>query len=315
MMKRYLAVILTLSFPCFSKKLIKEIIVNNNKLHIKINKDFKENYLTDDFFVEYEPDINLEQFDYSVLSMPFIMNVISIVWISGETYSVDEMDKELFESLKRIKKVFKTMYPKTPWNGELSPLALVSHSSHIKADDTKTALLFSGGIDSVSSALDHLDKKQLLITAWGHWDLPLKNKSLFKTRSRKIKAFAKSFDNESTILRSNYTSMLDYMYLSSLSPEIPKWRLGAVEGLGWAGLTAPILLSKGYTTLRIASSHTWAYPYPSAASPFIDNNLRYCGLKVLHDQFDKTRLQKVAFICDTWTRLAMKPSLLQICSL
>ena len=47
------------------------------------------------------------------------MNVIAIVWISGNTYYVDEMDTEFYHSLIRIKKVFKTMYPKTAWNGEL----------------------------------------------------------------------------------------------------------------------------------------------------------------------------------------------------
>ena len=109
--------------------------------------------------------------------------------------------------------------------------------------------------------------------------------------------------------------MLNYKYLSSLSREITKWRLGAVEGLGWAGLTAPVLLSKGYDTLRIASSHTWNYPYPSAASPFIDNNLRYCGLRVQHDQFDYTRLMKIDFIDQMVTKLGIQKPFLKICSL
>ena len=108
--------------------------------------------------------------------------------------------------------------------------------------------------------------------------------------------------------------MLNYQYLSQLSKEIPKWRLGAVEGLGWAGLTAPILLSKGISTLHIASSHTWHYPYPSAASPFIDNNLRFCGLRVLHDQFTLTRLQKVAYIDAVYNELGLEKPFLKICS-
>ena len=49
----------------------------------------------------------------------------------------------------------------------------------------KTALLFSGGLDSTSTALAHLDKKQLLITAWGHWDLPLNEPALWQVRKRK----------------------------------------------------------------------------------------------------------------------------------
>ncbi len=294
-------------------QLIESVQVNHNILNIQVNKAFKKEYLESDFFVKYESDINLEQFDYSITTMPFILNVISLVWISGKTYYVDEMDAELHESLKRVKKVFNTMYPNTSWEGELKVGRLIKHT--IPRDSSKTALLFSGGIDSMATALNHLDKQQLLITAWGHWDLPLGNTDLWHTRSKKIKQFANQFGNESSILRSNYTSMLNYLHLSTLSPEINKWRLGAVEGLGWAGLTAPILLSKGYDTLRIASSHTWSYPYPSAASPFIDNNLRFCGLRILHDQFDYTRLMKIQFIHQMVCTTGIKKPFLKICSL
>jgi len=306
-------VLLTI-FSVKAQDLIQRIHVHKNTLQISVNESFKKQYLTDDFFVEYEPPIDLEQFDYSILSLPFITNVVSIVWISGETYFVDEMDTELYESLKRVKQVFSVMYPKTSWSGELVPRKLVTHPRPFTDDHTKTALLFSGGIDSISSMLAHLDKKQLFITAWGHWDLPLNNQDLWKVRSHKINAYAENFGNKTTFLRSNYTSMLNYQYLSQLTPEIPKWRLGAVEGLGWAGLTAPILLATGITTLRIGSSHTWKYPYPSAASPFIDNNLRFCGLKVLHDQFALTRLQKVAYLDSVYTAHALPKPFLKICS-
>jgi hypothetical protein len=313
-MKRFVTILLLFSYSVHARDLITDIKVRKNRLHIKVDESFKRTYLTDDFFVEYESDIDLEQFDYSILTMPFILNMISTIWCTGETYWVKEMDEELYESLQRVKKVFQVMYPKTSWNGELKAQKLVSHARSFPEDPTQTALLFSGGVDSVSSSIEHRDKKQLLITAWGHWDLPLMNKTLWKTRSYKIQEFAASFGNTVTFLRSNYTSMLNYQYLSQLSPEISKWRLGAVEGLGWAGLTAPILLSRGISTLRIASSHTWQYPYPSAANPFIDNNLRFCGCKILHDQFTFTRLQKVAFIDKVYTELAQKRPFLKICS-
>ncbi len=166
--------------------LIDGVSVTKNKLSVTINKDFKAQYLKGNFFAEYEPDINLEQFDYSILTMPFIMNAISIVWISGNVYYVDEMDTELYHSLERVKKVFQTMYPKTKWDGELRARTLVDH--HFTApQDTRerTALLFSGGIDSTSTAFAHLDKKELLITAWGHWDLPLNEHELWQTRRKK----------------------------------------------------------------------------------------------------------------------------------
>ena len=297
-------------------KLIEEIKVTKNKLSVVVNKEFKEKYLKAHFFAEYDPDILLDHFDYSVLSMSFILNVIGIVWISGNIYYVDEMDTQLYHSLERIKKVFQTMYPHTSWDGELRARTLVDHS-FAQPVDTKerTAILFSGGIDSTSTAFAHLDKRQLLITAWGHWDLPLHEQELWKTRRKKIVSFAQQFGNKATFIKSNYTSFLNWEYLSRITPEIPKWRLGAVEGLGWAGLVAPILLTKGYPNLRIASSHTWLYPYPSAASPFIDNNIEFCGLRVLHDQYDFTRMAKIEFIARVCKQKKCEKPFLKICSL
>lgn len=303
--------------------LIERISVQGNKITVTPHEGFKKQYLTANFFAEYDADINLKQFDATVLAMPFIMNVISIVWISGNIYSIDEMDEEIFHSLERVKKVFQTMYPNTNWYGELKPRKLVSshdRPNHYEQSESqnnrneRTALLFSGGLDSTSTALAHLDKKLLLITAWGHWDLPLTEPALWNIRKKKITAFAHQFENEASFIRSNYQSFLKWEYLSSLTPEIKKWRLGAVEGLGWAGLCAPILLSKGYPTLRIASSHTWLYPFPSAASPFVDNNIRLCGLQIMHDQFDMTRLQKIAFVCDGYKKYDVKQPFLKICS-
>lgn len=298
------------------ENLMQRISVHKNRVDIVPHAGFKKQYLKADFFAQYDRDINLEAFDYSIQTMPFIMNVISIIWISDKIYYVDEMDTELYYAFERVKRVFKKMYPKTAWDGELRAHKLVAHqlpfAPHTRE---RTALLFSGGIDSTSSSFAHLDKKQLLITAWGHWDLPLNEQSLWQTRTKKIKAFAHQFGNETSFIRSNYASFLNWEYLSNLTPEILKWRLGAVEGLGWAGLTAPILLTKQYPILRIASSHTWLYPYPSAASPFVDNNLFFCGLRVMHDQFDMTREDKIAFICNTCKAKNIKPPFLKICSL
>lgn len=294
--------------------LIENIQVLGSTIIVRPNEEFKKKYLNNDFFVTYENEVDLSQFDYSILSIPFLMNVVSIVWISQEMYYVEQMDTELYHSLNRVKKVFQVMYPNTDWSGEIVPLTLVDHSLPFVKDENKIASLFSGGVDSVASFLQHSSNQQLLITAWGHWDLPLSNQGIWHERFQKINEFATACSQETSKIRSNYTAMLNYKYLSSLTREIPKWRLGAVEGIGWAGLTAPLLLSKGYATLAIASSHCWNYPYPSAASPFIDHNLRYCGLSVRHTQFELSRLQKIKYICKHFEAIGDTRPFLKVCS-
>ena len=133
-----------------TNKLITSLEVTRNRVQVEINEEFKTTYLTSDFFAEYEDPVDLTELDYEIVTMPFIMNVISLVWISGKDYDIDSMEEELYYSLEKIKEIFKVMHPKTSWNGKLIPKKLVSLSSKYKKTKAK-ALLFSGGLDSTSS--------------------------------------------------------------------------------------------------------------------------------------------------------------------
>ena len=130
--------------------LIEQITVKKNRLDVVVNKEFKEAYLHENFFVEYDEDIDLEKLDYSLVTMPFIMNVISLVWVSGKEYYVDSMDQDVYDSLQRIKEVFKVFYPKTPWDGQLIPRKIVKNEPLRVNTSERIALLFSGGVDCTS---------------------------------------------------------------------------------------------------------------------------------------------------------------------
>lgn len=291
------------------ENLITNIQVTKHRIDITLHESFKSRFLKDHFFAEYDTDIDLTLLDPSILVMPCIMQLITAVWISGETYAVESLDEELSHSLENLKTVFKIMYPKTSWNGNLIPKKLVRNELSHPLDASHTALLFSGGVDCTSSSLYHKNDKQLLITAWGQWDLPLNDTQLWSTVKERIVKFAQLHGHKNSFLRSNYAEFLNYDYLESLSPEIPLWRYNAIENIGWAGLTAPILLSMGYTKLRIASSDTWSSPYPSAAHPFIDNLIFFAGITLEHDQFDYTRLDKIDFIAREYQFVKEKPFL------
>ncbi len=292
-----LVTLFTTALPMYaSEDLIKKVIVKKNKMNILVNNEFKNKFLIDDFFVEYDEDIDLEKLDYSLVIMPFIMHVLSAVWISGKDYFVDSMDRDLFYSLKKIKKVMKIMYPKTSWKGNLIPRKVVYNKGEYKQNNNSIALLYSGGVDSTVSSFFHRDKKQLLITAWGQWDLPLNKPELWNTIKSKLIGFAQQHGHTSSFIKSNYTEFFNHDILEGISPEIPKWRLWTVENIGWAGLVAPILYLKGYKVLYIGSSDTWCYGYPTANHPFIDSNISYAGIRLEHDMFDYARLDKLEYL-------------------
>ena len=284
------------------KNLISSLSVQKNHLSIKVDKAFKNKFLLEDFFATYESDIDLEKLDDSLLVLPFISNVISIVWISGRTYYIDSLDEDFYESLKTIKEVFKRMYPDTTWNGELIPRTLVKNRltpalPHPEGKK-RTALLFSGGLDSVTSSLYHRNEEQLLITVNGHWDLPLENKDLWNARKNQLINFGEKHGHQNSFIHSNYYEFLNRKVLDHYSQEITSWRIFTVEGIGWAGLCAPLMALKGYDTLLHASTITWEFNFPAAANPFIDDNLFFAGMGLKHDLFELNRLDKCEFIAN-----------------
>ena len=297
--------------------LIEDVLVTKNHIEVKINKGFKNKFLKkQDFYATYDADLNLEKLDYSLQVLPFVSNVISIIWISGRTYYIDSIDAEFYESLKTVKEVFRRMYPRTKWNGELIPRKLVknSYTSQRKPGEReRTALMFSGGLDSISSSLHHRDKKQLLVTVNGHWDLPLYDKKLLRKRRKQLEAWGTKYGHENSFIDSNYYDFLDRWLLDNYSEEISSWRIYTVEGIGWAGLAAPIMALKGYPTLLHGSTITWEYNYPACANPFIDDNIYFGGMHLKHDLFDMHRLGKCDYVAKLCREEGIDKPFIRVC--
>jgi hypothetical protein len=299
-----------------SRDIIKSVVLEGQKVTIQVEDTFKKRFLRDDFFVEYEQDIDLSTMDESILTLPFILNVISIIWSSGEDYYIEKMDKDMYHSLILIKRVVRRLYPKTSWEGRLIPRTLVTNSSPVLLKDPakEFALFFSGGLDSTSSALTYHDKSLLLITARGQWDVPLGNDLLWQQRENGFREFAKRYGHTNSFVRSNFAEFLNWSALDNLSSEIASWRLDTVEGIGMFGLAAPILYSKGYSLVRMAASYTWTYPWPSAANPLVDNNLCMAGaIKFEHDQFEYSRADKIENIINLANQGLIDRPILKVC--
>lgn len=298
------------------ENLIESLEINKNSLKVTINKTLKNKYLVDDFFIEYDEDIDLNSFDKSIATLPFVLNVLPIIWISGEHYSIESMDEDLFHSLTKIKEVYKGIYPRTGWDGTLTPERLVKnrYEGVTKDPERNLALLFSGGLDSTCSSYYHGDRKQLLITAWGQWDVPLFNEELWKQRKQTFLDHAAKFGHSNSFIRSNYHDFLNWDILNQISPEISAWRVDTTEGLGMMGLAAPILFSRGQTILRIASTYSWAYPYPASACPLVDDLLVFAGgFRLKHDQFDFNRMQKIEFLVKHCKERGFDTPFLKVC--
>lgn len=275
--------------------LIESVTAFNNKIEVVAHQSFADLYLRkSEFFVEYynQDDLQLQNLPESINTIPFILCAIPAIWFSGKTYTIETMDKDLYDSLKKIQHVFKIFYPKFKWDGKLIPKKLEKNYLHKTKKKNKIGVLFSGGLDSVCTSFAHLDKQQLLLTIRG-CDVPLGKTEKWFNVVDQVNEFAHTYGHEVAYIGFNFYGILNRPYFSR---KMGNWWAKTSGSLSHAGLVAPLLYAKGYKHLRFASSNTIDCPRPFGNHPLIDNNLLFSSITVQHDGGTLTRPEKVQLI-------------------
>ena len=222
-----------------SHDLIESVVIKKNRIKVIAHPMFKKKYLSQNFFAEYDTDIDLTRLHQSIVLIPFISSVITAVWASDQDYYIDYLDADFAAGLEKIHASMKKMYPSLQWAGRLIPRKLI-HNKRLGENDT-IAVLFSAGVDTTATSLRHHDRKQYLITVWGS-DVTPHDTDMWKGVERICKDFAKAYGHEHTYVRSNFIGLFkDALY--NLTPEIPRWWKCTSMGLSYCGLAAPILVA------------------------------------------------------------------------
>lgn len=297
-------------------ELIERMETSETSLRVIIN-DHIDDHILDDFFVEYDAGIDLRELDPSLQIIPFILNVLPVVWVSGKDYTIDTLDATLLQALPVIKQEFIRLFPMLSWNGTLHVRRPVDNTLTLPppsadASSAEYGTLFSGGIDSVYTVLKHIHHPQRLITVWGN-DITLANEEGWRlTRARSIE-FGDIFSLKNSFVKSNLRDFLNRSQLNSLSPDIPTWWGGIQHGMGFVGIAAPLLSYHRCQGLLIASSHTSVYQRGWGSHPAIENNIRWEHLAVVHHGYDASRQEKVRFIVDFREQRRLPALPLRVC--
>ncbi len=277
----FLAIPLTLSA---ATSLIVSKTFENGGVRFHLTDEFNQKYVNQDFFLAYPKEVNLQELPPSIVEVPLIMNLIAVVWFSGEEYTIDEMDEDLYYSLIKIKEFHKRYFCNTSWKGELKPKRLVKNIPPKR--DTRPAMLFTAGLDSTATLFRHFDENPHLIS--------------FNNPNEIAVGFAKKHHFDFHTIYVNHEQFLKRGYLNNVSCDILDWLWDTSMGLAWVGITTPFLYAMGTPLLYIGSDTHWrANNFPDGkpmfrvANPIIDENLSPMGLQVKHDGFDMTRVDKV----------------------
>lgn len=239
------------------------------------------------FFVEYMVDgmpLDLQQVPVSILAIPFVCNVLPIVWLTDAELIVPELDKDFYESISEFKQGYIDMHKDASFKGIVSVGKVVEN---IPAVTGRSASFFSGGVDAWCTLTRHLVEKPDLIAVWGA-DIQFDNVAGWNILRDALTESAQELSLPLITIHSSFRKFinegaLDNAFFSVLHDG---WWHGAQHGIGLIGHAAPCNYLRGVSTQYIAASFSPEDGALSCASwPTIDNFVRYSDCKTVHDAF------------------------------
>lgn len=267
------------------------IRVSNGKIHYKlsVSRPMRKYFVQLDSYVDYI-GVDLTSINDSLLIIPMLFTIAPFAWAIGADIHVDEIDASALKSLKKVKEIYRKFPSKFSFAGDIFPQKIVSNNF----GGSRTGLLFSGGVDSMTSYLRHKDTRPDFISIWGLPDLPHFEKVFWKRTFTNISCLARldsvtAFQVKTNILRSINIELLGREFGV-------KWFLEAACDPFLLGFTAPISALRGLGTILIASSYTQDYQSVPAAHPLIDENMAWADVRVKHDGFELSRQQKLKYL-------------------
>jgi hypothetical protein len=285
------------------------VIANRLECTYSVSGEWEKYFkATNTFFAEYSK--NIDMVPKSVAIIPFLCNILPVVWIFDGEVILEDIDKDFFESIEEFKRGFVTMYPGLSFKGRISPTKVVDNRQE---DFNKTAAFFSGGVDAYNTLISHIDEKPILVTLWGA-DITLEDQAGWNLVNNHIRSIAGNNKLDYVSIKTSFRKFLDEGALSEyvIKRTGNNWWYGYQHGIGIIGHVAPFAYQYKVKTTYIASSLTEEDNSTCASDPSIDNFVKFCGSHVLHDGFEDSRQDKVNRISEYVNR-TKTPVQLRVC--
>lgn len=258
-----------------------------------LEKYFSGGIFSTEYFIAGQPIENFINVPDGVLVIPFVCNVLPIIWLTDSILVLEELDTQFFESINEFKKGYINMYPDCEFKGAIEVRNIIDCT---KEREEKSIVFFSSGVDAYYTLLSHIHEKPYLMTIWGS-DIPYKDYDGWNTLYSFINEEASKLGLPLLTVRSNFR---EFISESLLTEELhqnlhDEWWHGAQHGIGLIGHAAPVCCLYKIKTVYIAASYCKEARHTCASDPSIDNYVRYCGVSTVHDGFI-SRQKKIEMI-------------------
>ena len=257
-----------------------------------------ENMVRRRMFLSYDADVDLGSLDWSILNIPYVLNVAPLIWAKGMKCSIDVLDAQFFTSLRNIKQGFQSLYPFLEWDGEIFPEKLIHNTLPEPRNSIRNILFFSGGVDSTYSALKaNLNETALLIVR-GH-DISLEDNEAWDLVLDKASHFSESLGVKTFTVSANIFRFLYYSPIHKQFPRLIPWYGTVQHALSIAGLAFPIAFYNGWDQVCFSSSNDEISEHlPWGAHPLIEPKLNAGGISVVSTGDNITWVKKIRHIVE-----------------
>ena len=276
-----------------SKFIIEDVIITNNRIDYKysIEGELQEAFNNNEkFFAEY--NYNISNTPESIAIIPLICNILPIIWLYDAEVYIKSCDEDFFNSIEEFKKGYIKMYPDLEFKGKIFAEKLVKNSI---TESNGAICFFSGGVDAFNTLLNHINENITMLTLWGA-DVTLQDNDGWNNVLNHLKKTANDFEISYIPVKSNFRTFYNIKKLNEKIYLTKKeWWHDFQHGIGIISFAAPISFLTKKQLVYFASSFTAKDigQYTCASDPTIDNYLKFCDVKVIHDGYEFTRQDKV----------------------
>lgn len=263
---------------------------------------------TDTYFAEYGRE--LEGIPKSIAVIPFLCNVLPLVWIFNAEVLLEDIDRDFYESIEDFKRGYVNMYPNESFRGKITARRITDNN---RGDLDGAAVFFSGGVDAYHTLISHIEEKPILVTLWGA-DIPFEDPAGWELVDQHIQGIAHQNHLEYIPIKTSFRRFLNEVALNEYAFRLIEddWWHAFQHGIGIIGHIAPLAYQYKIKTVYIASSLTIEDISNCASDPSIDNYVRFFGCRVIHDGYEYSRPEKTDRI-SVYVKKTGKPIQLRVC--
>ncbi len=237
------------------------------------------------FYVRY--DHSVEKTPESILAVPFAALMAPVAWATGAELYMPSLDDAYASALEKCEGYWKKCFPKWPFSHRLTARLVENAVS----TPEKYGMLFSGGLDSISTYVGRRERRPELYVVIGA-DIPDARKSFIRQCQEKI--FDDFARTENVPLNYIYSDIKEVLDRKKLQRYAANWYSAVQFGLVLTALTAPLTHGKIKSLFISSCSHRIDYTRPCAGDPEAVRPLRWGGTQVEDDLNECARVEKAA---------------------